>query len=171
MGFCLFNNAATLSVMRSGATPLNEVVFSVLARSSNAANTTTSSTRPLRGGDGGEAFREAFEIAILPRLQEFGPDLIVISAGFDAHKLDPLANLNLSEADLGWATHRNEDRECSLHQAKRRLSRRCELGAKPLVPVGHPFATSRRNLQDGCVGVDFFHIADRLRNGEIEMRQ
>jgi hypothetical protein len=45
------------------------------------------------------AFREAFEIAILPRLQEFGPDLIVISAGFDAHRLDPLANLNLSEAD------------------------------------------------------------------------
>jgi acetoin utilization deacetylase AcuC-like enzyme len=39
---------------------------------------------PLRAGDSGETFREAFEIAILPRLQEFGPDLIVISAGFDA---------------------------------------------------------------------------------------
>jgi acetoin utilization deacetylase AcuC-like enzyme len=61
---------------------------------------------PLRAGDNGKAFREAFEIAILPRLQEFGPDLIVISAGFDAHRLDPLANLNLSEADFGWATHR-----------------------------------------------------------------
>jgi hypothetical protein len=51
---------------------------------------------PLRAGDGGETFREAVETAILPRLQEFGPDLIVISAGFDAHRLDPLANLNFS---------------------------------------------------------------------------
>ena len=61
---------------------------------------------PLRAGDSGKTFREAFEIVILPKLQEFGPDLIVISAGFDAHKLDPLANLNLSEDDFGWATHR-----------------------------------------------------------------
>jgi acetoin utilization deacetylase AcuC-like enzyme len=42
---------------------------------------------PLRAGDGEEAFREAFEIAILPKLQEFRPDLIVISAGFAAHRL------------------------------------------------------------------------------------
>jgi acetoin utilization deacetylase AcuC-like enzyme len=61
---------------------------------------------PLRAGDSRETFREAFEIAILPRLQEFRPDLIVISAGFDAHKLDPLSNLNLSEADFGWVTRR-----------------------------------------------------------------
>jgi acetoin utilization deacetylase AcuC-like enzyme len=59
---------------------------------------------PLLAGDGGEAFREAFEIAILPKLQEFRPDLIVISAGFDAHRHDPLANLNLSEEDFSWAT-------------------------------------------------------------------
>jgi acetoin utilization deacetylase AcuC-like enzyme len=59
---------------------------------------------PLRAGDGGDTFREAFEIAILPKIQEFRPDLIVISAGFDAHRLDPLANLNLSEADFSWAT-------------------------------------------------------------------
>jgi len=59
---------------------------------------------PLRAGDGGDTFREAIEIAILPKVQEFRPDLIVISAGFDAHRLDPLANLNLSEADFGWAT-------------------------------------------------------------------
>jgi acetoin utilization deacetylase AcuC-like enzyme len=61
---------------------------------------------PLRAGDGGETFREALDIAILPRLQNFSPDLIVISAGFDAHRLDPLANLNLSEADFGWATRK-----------------------------------------------------------------
>src|SRR6266566_2289468 len=61
---------------------------------------------PLRPGDGGPAFREAFETAILPRLAAFRPDLIVISAGFDAHMRDPLASLNLSEHDFGWATRK-----------------------------------------------------------------
>ena len=61
---------------------------------------------PLRSGDGGEAFREAMETAILPRLQAFAPDLVIISAGFDAHRRDPLGNLNLVEADFAWATHK-----------------------------------------------------------------
>ena len=61
---------------------------------------------PLRAGAGGEAFRAALGAAILPRLEAFRPDLIVISAGFDAHRLDPLANLNLVEADYAWATRR-----------------------------------------------------------------
>jgi acetoin utilization deacetylase AcuC-like enzyme len=61
---------------------------------------------PLRAGDGGAEFREAFETVILPRLRAFRPDLIVVSAGFDAHMRDPLANLNLSDADFGWATRR-----------------------------------------------------------------
>jgi acetoin utilization deacetylase AcuC-like enzyme len=59
---------------------------------------------PLRPGDGGSQFRDAFETRILPRLRDFKPDLIVISAGFDAHTRDPLANLNLLEADFAWAT-------------------------------------------------------------------
>ena len=61
---------------------------------------------PLRAGDGGEQFKAAMEQRILPRLQAFGPELIVISAGFDAHMRDPLANLQFSEADFGWATRR-----------------------------------------------------------------
>jgi acetoin utilization deacetylase AcuC-like enzyme len=61
---------------------------------------------PLRPGDGGEQFRAAFENVILPRLRDFRPDLIVISAGFDAHMRDPLANLNLLEADFDWATRK-----------------------------------------------------------------
>jgi acetoin utilization deacetylase AcuC-like enzyme len=61
---------------------------------------------PLRAGDGGERFREAFESRILPSLHNFGPDLIVISAGFDAHEADPLANLRLVEADFIWATEK-----------------------------------------------------------------
>jgi acetoin utilization deacetylase AcuC-like enzyme len=59
---------------------------------------------PLSAGDGGDAFREALETAILPRLREFKPEFLVISAGFDAHTRDPLANLNLVEADFSWVT-------------------------------------------------------------------
>jgi acetoin utilization deacetylase AcuC-like enzyme len=64
---------------------------------------------PLRPGDGGDEFREAFETAILPRLADFRPDLVVISAGFDAHMRDPLANLNLLEPDFAWATKKLMD--------------------------------------------------------------
>jgi len=59
---------------------------------------------PLRAGDGGDAFRDALQTAILPRLEAFRPDLVIISAGFDAHWRDPLANINLKEADFVWAT-------------------------------------------------------------------
>jgi acetoin utilization deacetylase AcuC-like enzyme len=59
---------------------------------------------PLRAGDDGEDFREAFGQAILPALDAFQPDLIVISAGFDAHADDPLGHLELQEADFAWAT-------------------------------------------------------------------
>jgi len=61
---------------------------------------------PLRPGDGGDQFRQAVETAILPRLEDFGPDLVIISAGFDAHMRDPLANLNLLEADFTWVTQK-----------------------------------------------------------------
>ena len=60
-------------------------------------------------GDGGEAFREAFEVRILPSLHNFSPDLVVISAGFDAHKDDPLGNLQLVEADYMWVTEQLAD--------------------------------------------------------------
>ena len=59
---------------------------------------------PLSPGDGGERFKQAFESRILPRLKSFGPELVVISAGFDAHRRDPLANIQLVEEDFGWAT-------------------------------------------------------------------
>jgi acetoin utilization deacetylase AcuC-like enzyme len=61
---------------------------------------------PLRPGDGGEQFREVMESRILPRLAAFGPELVIVSAGFDAHRRDPLANLQLVEEDFGWATRR-----------------------------------------------------------------
>jgi acetoin utilization deacetylase AcuC-like enzyme len=64
---------------------------------------------PLSAGDGGSAFKEAFETVILPRLREFKPDILIISAGFDAHTRDPLANLNLVESDYTWVTKKLMD--------------------------------------------------------------
>ncbi len=59
---------------------------------------------PLSPGDGGEQFREAFLTRILPALHNFGPDILLVSAGFDAHRDDPLAQLQLVEADFAWVT-------------------------------------------------------------------
>jgi acetoin utilization deacetylase AcuC-like enzyme len=64
---------------------------------------------PLRPGSDGDVFREAFEAAVLPRIDAFRPDLIIVSAGFDAHWRDPLANLMLTEADFAWATKKLMD--------------------------------------------------------------
>jgi acetoin utilization deacetylase AcuC-like enzyme len=59
---------------------------------------------PLAAGDGSERFRAAFETVILPRIDLFCPDVIVISAGFDGHWRDPLGGLNLVESDFAWVT-------------------------------------------------------------------
>ncbi len=71
---------------------------------------------PLGAGDSGEAFREAFDVAILPRVEAFAPDLIIISAGFDAHFRDPIGGLKLREEDFAWATRKLmaiAERRCS----------------------------------------------------------
>ena len=59
---------------------------------------------PLRAGQGGREFREAMVELILPRIKAFSPDLVLISAGFDAHERDPLGSLNFVEEDYAWAT-------------------------------------------------------------------
>lgn len=59
---------------------------------------------PLASGDGQEEFRAAVNEAILPNIEAFAPDLIVLSAGFDMHTRDPLANIHLKEADFAWVT-------------------------------------------------------------------
>ncbi len=61
---------------------------------------------PLAAGAGSKEFRDAFETRILPELSRFAPQLVMISAGFDAHRLDPLANLNLDADDYEWVTER-----------------------------------------------------------------
>jgi acetoin utilization deacetylase AcuC-like enzyme len=59
---------------------------------------------PLAPQTGSEVFRDAFLSRVLPSLDNFAPDLIIISAGFDAHHRDPLAEINLTEDDFDWAT-------------------------------------------------------------------
>ncbi|MGB3812255.1 MAG: histone deacetylase family protein [Shinella sp.] len=59
---------------------------------------------PLSINDGSDHFREAFKSRVLPRVADFRPDLIIISAGFDAHHRDPLAQINLVADDFDWAT-------------------------------------------------------------------
>ena len=66
---------------------------------------------PLSPHSGSESFRDALSNTILPALEGFGPDIVFISAGFDAHSDDPLASLNFSDDDYGWAT------ECILEAA------------------------------------------------------
>lgn len=59
---------------------------------------------PLTAGTGSDTFRDAFLSRVLPEIDRFRPDLIIISAGFDAHHRDPLAEINLDEDDFDWAT-------------------------------------------------------------------
>jgi len=70
---------------------------------------------PLPPGANGAVFKEAMEVAIVPRLESFSPDLVIISAGFDAHHRDPLGGLNLTEGDFAWATRQlmNVAERCS----------------------------------------------------------
>jgi acetoin utilization deacetylase AcuC-like enzyme len=61
---------------------------------------------PLRSGTEGASFRRTFEARILPALDAFAPQLLLVSAGFDAHRADPLAGLELEDEDFGWVTAR-----------------------------------------------------------------
>jgi acetoin utilization deacetylase AcuC-like enzyme len=59
---------------------------------------------PLSAGDEGDEFQEALNERVFPAIARFAPELIIISAGFDAHWRDPLASVNLREDDFAWAT-------------------------------------------------------------------
>lgn len=61
---------------------------------------------PLSPGDDGGDFRTAFESRVLPGLDDFAPDLVLVSAGFDAHVRDPLAQIRLQEPDFAWVTEK-----------------------------------------------------------------
>ncbi|MEK9670911.1 MAG: histone deacetylase family protein [Rhodospirillaceae bacterium] len=59
---------------------------------------------PLEAGAGTEEFRRGYKNRVMPALRAFKPDFLIISAGFDAHHRDPLANLNLTTEDFVWIT-------------------------------------------------------------------
>jgi acetoin utilization deacetylase AcuC-like enzyme len=61
---------------------------------------------PLPPGTGSQAFRRTWEDVLLPRLDAFRPQLLLVSAGFDAHRADPLAQLQLETDDYAWLTAR-----------------------------------------------------------------
>ena len=61
---------------------------------------------PLRPGSGSAEFRAGMERGVFPALRAFSPDLILVSAGFDAHESDPLATLRLVEDDYAWVSER-----------------------------------------------------------------
>ena len=61
---------------------------------------------PLRPGSGSAEFRAGMERGVFPALRVFSPDLILVSAGFDAHESDPLATLRLVEDDYAWVSER-----------------------------------------------------------------
>ena len=61
---------------------------------------------PIQANTDGPAFRQKFDEIILPRLDSYEPEILIISAGFDAHYKDPLANIELMTEDYEWITHR-----------------------------------------------------------------
>jgi acetoin utilization deacetylase AcuC-like enzyme len=58
----------------------------------------------LEPGTSSDAWRQVYETSVLPCLADFAPDLVIISAGFDAHRSDPLANCGLKSEDFEWVT-------------------------------------------------------------------
>ena len=70
----------------------------------------------LAEGTGSKGFRDVMEQVVLPRVDAFSPEFLIISAGFDAHRDDPLAGLNLATEDFAWITERIcdlADKHCS----------------------------------------------------------
>ncbi|MEM7422208.1 MAG: histone deacetylase family protein [Pseudomonadota bacterium] len=73
---------------------------------------------PLRPMSGSEQMRAAFEQRVMPAIRKHEPDLIMVSAGFDAHRDDPLANLLWTAEDFRWATERLTDLAAELCEGR-----------------------------------------------------
>ena len=101
---------------------------------------------PLAPDTGGDHFREAFRSRILPALEDARPDLIIISAGFDAHHRDPLAQINLVADDFDWATGKLMD-VASRHAGHRVVS--LLEGGYDLIGLAESAATHIQRLMRG----------------------
>lgn len=135
MGFCLFNNIAvgaryaqdtyglrkvaivdfdvhhgngTEDIFRSDPSVFYSSTFQHPFYPGSGANTRSDHivNVPLPAGTKGSRFRATFEERILPALNDFAPEILFVSAGFDAHEDDPLAQLFLTEDDFAWTTAR-----------------------------------------------------------------
>jgi acetoin utilization deacetylase AcuC-like enzyme len=93
---------------------------------------------PLPARTDGAAFRAAVEAAWLPRLDEFAPQLVMISAGFDGHAEDDMAHFNLREADYAWITRALHDL-AARHAGERVVS--CLEGGYNLSALGRSVST------------------------------
>ncbi|HAF45208.1 MAG TPA: deacetylase [Gallionellaceae bacterium] len=74
---------------------------------------------PLKAGDGSEKFREAVTGQWLPALERFKPELLLISAGFDAHREDDMSMIRLVDGDYGWVTE--QLKEVAYKHCQRRI--------------------------------------------------
>jgi hypothetical protein len=119
---------------------------------------------PLPEHAGSKLFREAMETKILPRVDAFAPDLIVISAGFDAPRFDPIGGLLLEVADFSWIT--NKFMEIAERRARGRIvstlrARRPD-AFKPIL-LGRTGPTcSHDEIQKTSAGVELARIMQDL---------
>lgn len=98
---------------------------------------------PVPAGTDGTAWRSAISEAWLPAIEEFRPEFFVISAGFDGHVLDPMAELMLTEADYAWITEQISDL-AARHASGRIVS--CLEGGYDLEALGRSAAVHVRRL-------------------------
>jgi acetoin utilization deacetylase AcuC-like enzyme len=101
---------------------------------------------PLRAGSGSEEFQAAVVDRWLPALEKFRPQMILISAGFDAHREDPLAGLKFTESDYAWVT--SELVKIAARHADRRIVSSLE-GGYALSALGRSAAEHVRVLVEG----------------------
>jgi acetoin utilization deacetylase AcuC-like enzyme len=101
---------------------------------------------PLPPMSGSLAFRQGLTRVLLPALDAFAPEMVLISAGFDAHRNDPLAQLMLDETDYVWATEQLLD--IARRHAGRRVVSTLE-GGYDLLALGASAAAHVRALMSG----------------------
>ena len=100
---------------------------------------------PLPAGTTGPAYREAFSARILPRLEAFGPQMLLFSAGFDGHREDDMAQFGLAESDYVWITE--QVMEVAARHAEGRIVSVLE-GGYDLSSLGRSVAAHIRTLAD-----------------------